>query len=111
MKLLEANEGRHQGGLKNSCTTSEEKATRVQEIKDELEKKHCSKYNGCLYRLWAEMVFAGVHTDKEEPPQVPMFGSQRKRTRTAFITRELTYPPTLIRCHGRNASCAVGDFA
>ena len=56
------------GGLKNSRTTSEEKATRVQEIKDELEKKHGSKYNGCQYRLWAEMVFAGVHTDKEEPP-------------------------------------------
>ena len=49
------------GGLKNSRTTSEEKATRVQEIKDELEKKHGSKYNGCQYRLWAEMVFAGVH--------------------------------------------------
>ena len=28
------------------------------------------------------MVFAGVHTDKEEPPQVPMFGNQRKHTRT-----------------------------
>ena len=44
------------GGLKNSRTTSEEKATRVQEIKDELEKKHGSKYNSCQYRLWAEMV-------------------------------------------------------
>ena len=70
------------GGLTNSRTTSEGKATRVQEIKDELEKKHGSKYNGCQYRLWAEMVFAGVHTDKEEPPQVPMFGNQRKHTRT-----------------------------
>ena len=79
------------GGLKNSCITSEEKATRVQDLKDELEKKHCSKYNGCQYRLWAEMVFAGVHTDKEEPPQVPMFGNQHKRTRTTIITRELTY--------------------
>ena len=75
------------GGLKNSCITSEEKATRVQDLKDELEKKHCSKYNGCQYRLWAEMVFAGVHTDKEEPPQVPMFGNQHKRTRTTIITR------------------------
>ena len=28
------------------------------------------------------MVFAGVHTDKEEPPQVPMFGKQRKHTCT-----------------------------
>ena len=27
------------------------------------------------------MVFAGVHTDKE-PPQVPMFGKQRKHTCT-----------------------------
>ena len=68
------------GGLKNSCTTSEEKATRVQEINDELEKKHGSKYNGCQYRLWAEMVFAGVHTDEVEPSQVPMFGNQCKRT-------------------------------
>ena len=49
------------GGLKNSRTTSEEKATKVQEIKDELEKKHGSQYNGCQYRLWAEMVFAGIH--------------------------------------------------
>ena len=70
------------GGLKNSRTTSEEKAIRVQEINDELEKKHGSKYNGCQYRLWAEMVLAGVHTDKEEPPQVPMFGNRCKRTRT-----------------------------
>ena len=36
-------------------------------------------------------MFAGVHTDKEEPPQVPMFGNQRKHTRTTSITRELTY--------------------
>lgn len=28
------------------------------------------------------MVFAGVHTDKEEPPQVPMLGNQRKHTCT-----------------------------
>ena len=79
------------GGLKNSCTTSEEKVTRVQEIKDKLQKKHCSKYNGCQYRLWAKMVFAGVHTDKEEPPQVPTFGNQHKRTHTTIITQELTY--------------------
>ena len=70
------------GGLKNSRTTSEEKATRVQEIKGELDKKHGSKYNSCQYRLWAEMVFAGVHTDKEDPPQVPMFGNQLRHTRT-----------------------------
>ena len=39
--------------------------------------------------LMAEMVFAGVHTDKEEPPQVPMFGNQRKHTYTTIITQVL----------------------
>ena len=79
------------GGLKNSRITSEEKATRVQEINDELEKKHGSKYNGCLYRLWAEMVFAGVHTDKEEPPQVPICLETNANILTLLVTPELTY--------------------
>ena len=69
--------------MKPARTTSEERSARVQEIKDDLEKTHGSKYNTCQYRLWAEMIFAGVHKDEEEPPQVPMFGTQRKHARAS----------------------------
>lgn len=69
-------------GQKKTRSTSEEKAMQVQELKGQLEQKHGTKYSGCQYRLWAEMLFAGVHKDMDEAPQVPMFdrGTPRKRT-------------------------------
>ena len=30
------------------------------------------------------MIFAGVHEDEEEPPQVPMFGAQRRHARVSL---------------------------
>lgn len=70
-------------GQKKRRTTSEEKAMQVQELKGQLEQTHGTKYNGCQYRLWAEMLFAGVHKDMDEPPQVPMFGRGTQRNRTS----------------------------
>ena len=62
-----------------SRLSSDEKAAQVQKLKTKLEQRHGTKFNSCQYRLWAEMVFSGIHESMEEPPQVPMFGAQRKR--------------------------------
>ena len=45
-------------------------------------------HTGYQYRLWAEMLFTGVHEDMDEAPQVPMFGrgTQRKYTSSASGT-------------------------
>ncbi len=68
-------------GQKNR-TTSEEKAREIWKLKVQLEEKHGTKYNGCQYKLWAEMLFAGVHEDMDEAPKVPMFGREAQRRRT-----------------------------
>ena len=59
--------------------SSYEKADQVQKLKTQLEQRHGTEFNTCQYRLWAEMIFAGIHDSMEKPPQVPMFGAQRKR--------------------------------
>ena len=59
--------------------SSYEKADQVQKLKMQLEQRHGTEFNTCQYRLWAEMIFAGIHDSMEKPPQVPMFGVQRKR--------------------------------
>ena len=41
-------------------------ASRVQELKSQLEQKHGTQFTGYQYRLWAEMVFTGVHKDMDE---------------------------------------------
>ena len=38
----------------------------------ELQEKHGSLYSGPQLRLWARMITAGTHDDKEDPPKVPM---------------------------------------
>ena len=68
-------------GVKHLCT-SERKIYQSSGSQRLAREETWLKYSSCQYRSWDEMVFAGVHTDKEEPPQVLMFGSQHKHTHT-----------------------------
>ena len=65
--------------------TTEERASRVQELKAELCDKHGSLYSGVQYALWAEMIVAGTHTSMEEIPVAPMFGGTRSRGRATQL--------------------------
>ncbi len=59
---------------KRKLTTSEEKASRVNELKTQLRQNHSSKYSGLQYALWAKMIVGGTYESMEEPSPVPMFG-------------------------------------
>ena len=73
-------------------STSEERATRVTELKTQLRQKHGPKYSGVQYALWAEMIVGGTHEDMDEPPPVPMFSAQRPRGKpgSSALTDALT---------------------
>lgn len=62
---------------------SEERTSRVSELKAELRQKHGSKYSSVQYALWSEMIVGGTHENMDEPPLVPMFGAQRPRGRAS----------------------------
>ena len=62
-------------------TLSEERASRVRELKVQLRQKHGPKYRSVQDALWAEMIVGGTHENMEEPPPVPMFGAHRPRGR------------------------------
>ena len=64
-------------------TMSEERASRVNEIKTKLRLIHGSKFSNVQYALWAEMILGGTHESTDDPPPVPMFGAQRPRGRSS----------------------------
>ena len=66
---------------KRKVSSSEEKASRVSELKTQLRQKHGPAYSSVQYALWAEMIVGGTHDNSDEPPPVPMFNAQRHRGR------------------------------
>lgn len=70
------------GNSKKKTTSSEERSSRVKDLKARIREKHGPSYSGTQYSLWAEMIVAGSHESMEEPPHVPMFGSNRPRGRS-----------------------------
>ena len=74
----------------------EEAEERVVEIAEELRQLHENnlKLSEVQYRLWARMLVTGVHSSKENPPQVPMITgstprrqlSQRKEFQESIIS-------------------------
>ena len=71
-------------GVKTSDTMTkrEETEQRVVEIAEELREMHENslKLSEVQYHLWARMLVTGVHSSKENPPQVPMItGSTPRR--------------------------------
>ena len=68
---------------KSDVTSKREEAEqRVVEIAEELKELHEDKLklSEVQYRLWARMLVTGIHSSKENPPQVPMItGSTPRR--------------------------------
>lgn len=71
-------------------SVSEERSSRVSDLKAEMREKHGSSYSGVQYSLWAEMIVAGTHESTDDPPRVPMFGSNRPRGRSNRLEETLT---------------------
>ena len=67
---------------KKKRVSSEDKSQQVTEIKTELKEKHGTKYNELQYRLWAEVIVSGMHSDQQNPPKYPMFGAPRNITKS-----------------------------
>ena len=61
---------------RRKVTAMDERRERVQNLFEELKEKHGSAYSGPQYRLWAEAVASGSHTNTEEPPLGSMFRRQ-----------------------------------
>ena len=61
---------------RQKVTTMDERRECVQNLFEELKEKHGSAYSGPQYRLWAEAVASGSHTNTEEPPLGSMFRRQ-----------------------------------
>ena len=49
------------------------KEVEVQDVVDDLKQKHGSKFTTMQYRIWGEMVVAGMHGDTGNPPSTSMF--------------------------------------
>ena len=71
----------HVSKKRKVCSTSEEKAARVSELKAQLRQKHGPAYSSVQYALWAETIIGGTHESCDEAPPVPMFNAQRHRGR------------------------------
>ena len=57
----------------------EERKAMAEEYESALKEKHQDAYTRFQYKLWAEMLAAGVHTDLDSPPSASMFGREHKR--------------------------------
>ena len=69
-----------------TMTKREETEQRVLDVAEELKDMHRDKMNlsEVQYRLWARMLVTGVHSSKDNPPQVPMImGSTPRRPVTS----------------------------
>ena len=60
----------------------------------QLEEKHGDKYTRFQYRLWAEMLATGVHTETKTPPVASVFC--RKNKRVKIMTKTLLHGPRLL---------------
>ena len=58
----------------------EEQKAKAEEYETTLKEKHEGSYTRFQYKLWAEMLTAGVHNDINTPPAASMFSRENKRT-------------------------------
>ena len=70
-------------------TKREETERRVVEIAEDLREMHENslKLSEAQYRLWARMLVTGVHSSKENPPQVPMITGSTPRRQVKYLKR------------------------
>lgn len=109
---------RGQQTKKRKVTTSEEKVSRVNEIKSQLRQKHGSRYSNVQYALWAEMMVGGTHESTDEPPPVPMFGANRRRGRPSSgnladaLTEVASKIASALSPDGSRQACtSVGNYS
>ena len=76
--------------MRKGSSAAEEKAERVEEIKQDLKKTHGDEYSGIQYRLWAEMIAIGTHTSRDLPPRIPMFTGGRAQKPKSELTSAFT---------------------
>lgn len=70
---------------KKKKTSSEERESRVVELKKQLREKHGSAYSGIQFTVWAETIAAGNHESLDNPPTgILNFGSRPRGRSTNF---------------------------
>ena len=75
---------------KKKKTATEERESRVVELKKKLREKHGSAYSGIQFSVWAETIAAGNHESLDNPPTgILNFGS-RPRGRSSHFEETLT---------------------
>ena len=66
---------------KQKLSSADARKELAEEHERELKEKHGDKYTRFQYKLWAEMLASGVHTNVDEPPAASMFSRSSKRQR------------------------------
>ena len=84
-----------EGKKKKKKTRQEEKEERVDEIVDELRKRHAVKY--LQYRIWAETVVSGSHDSYDDPPRGSFFSPKGQSVKKAHSSPGRSSP------RGRNS--------
>lgn len=71
-------------------TGREDREAEIDELVHELREKHDENqsYTEPQYRLWARMIQNGVHTSKDNPPQVPMITGATPSNKKRKVTEE-----------------------
>ena len=59
----------------------DDKKAQADDYVTQLQEKHGDKYTRFQYKLWAEMLATGVHTEVETPPVASMFSRENKRAK------------------------------
>ena len=67
---------------KQKLSSMDEKKALAEEHEQQLREKHGDKYTRFQYKLWAEMLTSGVHTDLDEPPAASMFSRTKRQKGT-----------------------------
>ena len=66
---------------KQKMSKQEERRATTEEYLAKLKDKHADKFTQFQFKLWAEMLTSGVHTDIDVPPAASMFGRESKKGR------------------------------
>ena len=51
----------------------------IDDLRKELAEKHAKKFSEPQYKLWALMITNGQWTDKDNPPNIPLFGCEKSK--------------------------------
>ena len=68
----------------------QEKEEELESIFKDLKGMHADKYSLPLLRLWARMISTGIHSDMNNPPDIPSFRGGTKKPRKESLAESLT---------------------